>query len=291
MNASSQRITLKSPAKLNLYLKILNKRKDGYHNIKTVFEKIDLCDELELRNRPDGDINVLSSHPDCPGGPTNLCHRAARLLKEAFKVPFGVDIIIKKRIPVFSGLGGGSSNAAYTLSGLNKLWKLGLSRKELLKYANRLGSDVAFFLGEGSFALGLGKGERLQYFGGSALWHILVVPDIKLSTAEAYKLIEIRRRRDCRADTKMLTNAGYNVNILIRALRRHDLSLLSKCLFNDFGESLMGVHPGLFKVKNRLEKLGVPGVGLSGKGPSMAMLDRRFVDGDNRGQDILKRGH
>lgn len=282
------RISLKSPAKLNLYLRILNKRKDGYHNIETVFEKIDLCDRLELRINRKGNINIFSSHPGCPSDKTNLCYKAARILKSKFKVPFGVDITIKKRIPTLSGLGGGSSNAAYTLWGLNKLWGLSLSQKRLIRYAKRLGSDVAFFLGQESFALGRGRGERLRYLRGiPPLWHVLVVPDIRLSTAKAYKLIEILRSKNLGrnsrfkqnlrhlsnsqhgSNTKMLTKTSYNVNILIRALRRKDLSLLSEGLYNDFGKYLIRVHPTLFKIQNQLGELGIRGIGFSGKGPSI----------------------
>lgn len=287
-----KRVSLKSPAKLNLYLKILNKRKDGFHNIETVFEKIDLCDQLIFKRNNTGRIKIFSSHPDCPTGKTNLCYKAAAILKKARRVSFGVDITIKKVIPVSAGLGGGSSNAAATLLALNRLWGLSLTKSQILGYARRIGSDVAFFITQESFAMGQGRGDRIKPLRKiRPLWHILVVPDIKLSTAEAYKRIEILRRKNpvcisstlkeklfftkfLPADTKMLTKTGYNVNILIHALRGHNLSLLSTCLFNDFSEPLFRTHPGLLKIKHRLAEWGVMGCSFSGKGPSIFGLTK-----------------
>ena len=140
-----RRIRLSSPAKLNLFLKVLNKRPDGFHNISTVFERIDLSDEILLKLNPSGGIRIDCVHPQVPGGPKNLVYQAAKLLRDDFRVKEGVDIYIKKNIPVAAGLGGGSGNAATVLKGLNELWELRLSRPQLLSYARRLGSDVAFF--------------------------------------------------------------------------------------------------------------------------------------------------
>lgn len=276
-------ISLKSPAKLNLYLKVLNKRRDGFHNIETVFEKIDLCDQLILKNNRAGRIKILSPRRACPVDKTNLCYKAAQLLKKELTLPFGVDIAIKKHIPVAAGLGGGSSNAAYTLIGLNRLWDLSLSQTQLLRFAQKLGSDVAFFIYKKGFALGQGRGEKIKPLKGiKPLWHILAVPNIRLSTAEAYKRIEILRRINRKrkeggfgkksGNTKMLTKIADDVNMLIRALRRHKLSLLSKCLFNDFEDSLIRTYPGLLKIKNRLRDLGGWGVSFSGKGPAIFSL-------------------
>lgn len=273
-NPSLKSVSLKSPAKLNLYLKVLNKRRDGFHNIETVFEKIDLCDQLILKNNPAGRILISSNHPDCPTDKTNLAYKAAEMLKKDYAVPFGVDITIKKQIPVASGLGGGASNAAFTLLGLNRLWGLNLSQSRLLKYARRLGSDVAFFIYPQGFAKAKGRGEKIRPVKGiKPIWHILVVPKLKLSTAEAYKRIEILRRGrlSCQksTDTKILTKAGSNVNILIRALRKGDPALLSECLFNDFSIPLFRAYPGLLKIKDRLETLVGNRVSFSGKGPSI----------------------
>jgi len=302
-NPPLKSISLNSPAKLNLYLKVFNKRKDGFHNIETVLEKINLCDQLILKNNKAGRIKILSNHSACPCDKTNLCYKAAEILKKTQKVPFGVDITIRKNIPVGSGLGGGSSNAAFTLLGLNRLWGLNLSRAKLLSYAKRLGSDVAFFVYPESFALGSGRGELIRPLKGiRPLWHILIVPNIRLSTAEAYKRIEILRRQASRRKssfrgvkpatkslhTKMLTKTSSNVNILIHALRRNKLSLLSKRLFNDFGESLFRTYPGLFKIQNRLKGLGVKGFSFSGKGPSVFGLPESRKEALNLRRKLAK---
>ena len=114
-------LSLLSPAKLNLYLKVVNTREDGYHNLITLFERIDLCDEIHLESNTTGAIRIFCNHPYVPKGLKNLCSQVAQLLKDDFSIFSGVDITIKKRIPVAAGLGGGSSNAASTLLGLNKM--------------------------------------------------------------------------------------------------------------------------------------------------------------------------
>ncbi|MDP3143129.1 MAG: 4-(cytidine 5'-diphospho)-2-C-methyl-D-erythritol kinase [Candidatus Omnitrophota bacterium] len=273
-NPFPQSFSLRSPAKLNLYLKVLNKRKDGFHNIETVFEKIDLCDQLILKNNRAGRIHISSNHPHCPANKTNLAYKAASMLKSDLVVSSGVDIAIKKMIPVASGLGGGASNAAFTLLGLNRLWGLHLSQKQLLNYAQKIGSDVAFFINPQGFARGEGRGEKITPLNKiKPIWHVLVVPNIKLSTAEAYKRIEALRKARSgfkkRTDTKILTKGSSNVNILIRALRKGDYFLLSECLFNDFSSPLFRTYPGLLKIKDRLEALVGKRCSFSGKGPSI----------------------
>lgn len=146
---------VKSYAKLNLYLEVLKLRKDNYHSIKTIFERIDLCDKIILKTRRDKKIRVICASKDVPRNRTNLAYRSAKLLQDKFKLDRGVDIKIIKRIPVGAGLGGGSSNAAFTLLGLNRLWKLRLGQKELARYARKIGSDVAFFIYDYHYALGV----------------------------------------------------------------------------------------------------------------------------------------
>ena len=181
------RIVLSSPAKLNLFLKVQNKRPDGYHNIVTVFERIDLADEIDFRSTSDGNIHIVCDHPDVPVGPKNLVYKAAQLLQQELRVDQGVKIKIKKRIPVAAGLAGGSSNAATALLGLNHIWKLNLSKAKLLSYTRKIGSDVAFFLHDSSWALGTERGDRIKKLNiNTKLWHILVVPCIKMYSWKVY---------------------------------------------------------------------------------------------------------
>ena len=256
-------ISLLSPAKVNLFLKVLNKRPDGFHNITTVFERIDLCDEIRFKLNTSGAIRIHCDHPHVPCGPRNLVYRAARMLREDFRVKNGVDIYLKKNIPVAAGLGGGSSNAATTLQGLNRLWKLDLTRSQLLPYARRLGSDVPFFMYDCRWALGTGRGDSIEKLVISTrLWHVLVVPCIKLYSGEVYQGLGRREGR-----RKMLTKIGDNATIFLRRLRQAYVSPIGEGLVNDLEEVVLRLSPGLGKLQQRLKSLNAQGVMVSGSGP------------------------
>jgi 4-diphosphocytidyl-2-C-methyl-D-erythritol kinase len=254
-----KRIRLQSPAKLNLFLKVINKRSDGYHNLKTLFERINLCDTIDLELNRSGAIRIACRHPHVPKGPKNLVYRVAALLRQDFQVPFGVNIRIQKRIPVAAGLAGGSSNAATVLCGLNKLWKLNLSQKQLLNYGARIGSDVSFFLYDCSWAIGTRRGEQIKRLNiRRKLWHVLVVPYVKMYTKEVFGRLNLK-----------LTKQIDNVNILTRSLQKGDLSKVGRLLFNDLESSILQIRPSLFAVKDRLASFPLKGVSFSGSGPSV----------------------
>ena len=254
-----KRITLKSPAKLNLFLKVKNKRLDGYHNLVTLFERIDLFDEIELIPNKTGLIRILCRHPHVPKGPSNLVYKAAKLLRDDFSLEGGVNIKIIKRIPVAAGLGGGSSNAATVLLGLNKLWNLSLSRPALVAYAKRLGSDVPFFMYDCSGAIGTQRGDKIRrLFLKRKSWHILIVPRLKVYTREIFGALNLQ-----------LTKKDGNVNILHRALRKNNLPQIGSLLLNDLETTIVQFHPNLLKIKEKLKKLKVKGVLFSGSGPSI----------------------
>ncbi|MFH0858237.1 MAG: 4-(cytidine 5'-diphospho)-2-C-methyl-D-erythritol kinase [Candidatus Omnitrophota bacterium] len=157
------KLTLNSYAKLNLYLSVLGMRRDGYHNILTIFERISLADKIVLKNRADNKINLICEKKGLPlDHCENLAYKSAKLLQQSFKLNKGVDIEIIKNIPIGSGMAGGSSNAAYTLIGLNKLWNLKLKQTQLTSLAAKIGSDVPFFIYDSSFAIGKGRGERIK---------------------------------------------------------------------------------------------------------------------------------
>lgn len=186
---------LPAPAKLNLFLHVVGRRSDGKHLLESVFVLIDLCDELDLEERSDGKV-VL--HGCCEWNfRDDLSYKAAMLLKERFSVESGVDITLRKKIPVGSGMGGGSSDAATTLIALNKLWRIGLSRSELAQLGLALGADVPFFInGENSFVEGIG-----EVF--TPLRHelpkkyIVVWPGTGISTKEIFS--DIRLTRDTKS--------------------------------------------------------------------------------------------
>ncbi|HEY7869399.1 MAG TPA: 4-(cytidine 5'-diphospho)-2-C-methyl-D-erythritol kinase, partial [Methylomirabilota bacterium] len=177
-------VVLRASAKVNLALEVLGKRGDGYHEIATVLQAVDLADRLRLET-----ADTLSLHVDDPDLPTddgNLVMRAARLLQKAAGREAGARIGLTKRIPVAAGLGGGSSDAAAALWGLSRLWKLGWPRARLRELAVELGMDVPFFLGPGR-AIATGRGERLAALpGGGGYALVLVNPKVPLSTREVY---------------------------------------------------------------------------------------------------------
>ncbi len=198
---SRQFLNLPAPAKLNLFLHVIGRRDDGYHELQSFIVPIALTDTLDFELREDGTIGRSGQVI----GPVaqDLCVRAATLLKEASGTPLGVDIAVEKHIPAGSGMGGGSSDAATTLLALNRLWQLGWSRERLAALAARLGADVPFFLGQGP-ALAEGIGERLTPLAYPAAWFAIVHPQVHVSTAEIFSNLKLTR---C---TKALTISDFS---------------------------------------------------------------------------------
>lgn len=259
-----KRITLQSPAKLNLALKVVNKRPDGYHDLKTLFERITLCDDIQMIPRTDGKIHVVCKHPHVPKGPKNLVYKAAKLIQDDNHILKGVDIKIIKRIPVAAGLAGGSSNAATTLLGLNKVWELSLTKEKLLQYGQKIGSDVPFFLHNCSWGLGTARGDHIKKIEIPAkIWHILVIPRIKMYSSEVFTRFKMQ-----------LTKATDNVNILIRSLKKNNINRAERLLFNDLESAILEVCPGLLNAKERLKAFHLKGVAFSGSGPAVFGLTK-----------------
>jgi 4-diphosphocytidyl-2-C-methyl-D-erythritol kinase len=176
-------------AKVNLGLEVVGARPDGYHDLRTIFQTIDLHDDVELRSPAKG-ISVRCDHPKVPSDATNLAHRAAAALAETAKIDRGVAITITKRIPVAGGMGGGSSNAAAVLIGLDRMWRLGLGRSGLHPIAERLGADVPFFL-VGGTALGLGRGDEVHAVLPQLRAHVVVVDTGRpVSTAAVFRRMD-----------------------------------------------------------------------------------------------------
>jgi 4-diphosphocytidyl-2-C-methyl-D-erythritol kinase len=264
---------LHSYAKLNLYLEVLKQRKDNYHNIKTIFERIDLCDKIILKPRPDKKINFTCNLPGVPTGHSNLAYRSAKLLQDTFNIDKGADIKIIKRIPVAAGLGGGSGNAATVLIGLNELWKLKLSRNKLLQLARKIGSDVSFFIYNCSFAKGEARGDRikpLRVFSNLRLWHILVVPKFRVSTPRIYKKWDKDNKTfKLTVERAGLTRPKYNVKILILALRKNNFFLLGDALFNSLEQVTTKLYPQITRIREKLIQMGVKSILMSGSGPAI----------------------
>lgn len=261
-------LKLKSPAKLNLYLRILNKRPDGYHNIVTLFERIDLCDDVVLKERKSG-IRIACDDPRLPLGPENLAYRAAKALMDYAGLSKGIQIKIKKCIPAGGGLAGGSSNAASVLLGLNRLWKLGLSRKELMAIGAKIGADVNFFLLGEKLAVGTGKGEKLKALAASGpLWHVLVISGKGLSTGEIYGRWD-KLHHGRQTEKISLTQVMRDVKILHHSIQKKNFTLLGKSLHNDLEESARSRDSNILKIKELLKSSGCGGILMSGSGPTV----------------------
>ena len=262
---SVKSLTLKSFAKVNLFLKVVTKRPDGYHTLNTLFERINLFDTITLKLRlADNEIRLSAHSRGLPKDITqNLVFRSARLLQERFNVSKGVAITLTKRIPIGAGLGGGSSNAATVLVGLNKLWGLHLSREKLLACARELGSDVPFFVYQTSFALGEGRGEKiklLKALENVRVWHLLIMPRLKVSTPFIYRQWDSFRG---------LTSAKYNVKIVTSALQQKDLTVLSGVLFNDLQQVTQSFYPEITRIQHALTEVGLKAILMSGSGPAV----------------------
>ena len=185
---SNEKICIKSPAKINLHLEVIGKRKDGFHELAMIMQNIDLCDHLEFEINQNGRIELKSDCIDLSIESDNLIIKAANLLRKRSSKFLGANIFLNKNIPIGAGLAGGSSNAAATLIGLNKLWGMNLDYKTIFSLSKSLGSYVPFFIHGGS-QLCFGRGEILEKFQSDLEYGVLLLknPNISICTAETYK--------------------------------------------------------------------------------------------------------
>ena len=255
-------LTVVSPAKLNLILRVLGKRKDGYHELVTLFHRISLRDSLTLEKRKEG-IHLICSHPRVPIK-NNLIIRAFNLLRQKHPFSGGVTVRLEKRIPIGGGLGGGSSNAASFLIGMNRLFRLRLSQKELLRLGKKLGADVAFFLTGARQAVGRGRGDKIQPlpFRGR-LWFLLFPSRRGLSTAKVYAGLKSRR---------FLTAPTHDVRIPSAFAKDRNLGRLARLCVNDLTESAERVRTSLKNSRERLSALHLGMCQMSGSGPTLFMV-------------------
>lgn len=263
-------LTLKAYAKINFGLRILRKREDGYHDIETVFHRINVYDELTFELSPI--ITLRCSQAELPTDERNLCIRAAQLLQKRFCIRHGVSIFLKKNIPVGAGLGGGSSDAATTLLSLVQLWDISVSNEELYMLALQLGSDVPYFLQLGT-AYATGRGEILDYFDLTVpYWIVVVYPDIHISTNWAYRSIQVGQRKSQITIKAILLEHINKPNFLVELLQ------------NDFEPLVQRLHPVIYSVKKSLYDAGAVFTQMSGSGSAVyglfsdESLARNLVD-------------
>lgn len=257
-------IELLAPAKVNLFLKILKKRKDGYHDLHTLFERVDIADRIKLTKIPRG-IKICSGTDITPRQKDNIAYKAADILIKEKKLKFGVRIDIKKNIPIAAGMGGGSSDAASVLIGMNRLFTLGIKKPEMAKIALRLGADVGFFIEETSFAIGKGVGDRLKRVNiGKKLWHLVIYPGFKSATKRIYEAFD-------RGGFALTRNRG-DVRIQPCFSTPVDFGALEAMLYNDLQFAAVSKNRALDDIIKRLASLLGKRMILSGSGPSLFCL-------------------
>ncbi|MDA1197275.1 MAG: 4-(cytidine 5'-diphospho)-2-C-methyl-D-erythritol kinase [Nanoarchaeota archaeon] len=247
---------LQAHAKVNLTLDILGKRDDGFHSLKSVMQEISLHDEISLEEISEDAIEIRCSDTALENE-DNICWKAAALIKRVFMITRGVRISLTKHIPAQAGLGGGSSDAAAVLKGLNSLWKLKLDEDGLMKLACELGSDVAFFI-VGGTCLVSGRGEVVWKIEAPSFYYVIVVPSVSVSTKDAYSAVD-------------LLKVGKN-----KASEAFVKEFSSSCIYNDFEESVFRKHPELGQIKVRLLEAGAKAAFLAGSGSCVVgIIDER----------------
>lgn len=248
---------VKAPAKINLTLDVLHKRPDGYHEVEMIMTTVDLADRIGLERREDGIIRISAADRFIPEDRRNLAYQAAELLKHTYGVTEGVTITIEKNIPVAAGLAGGSSDAAATLKGLNKLWKLGRSIDELAELGAKIGSDVPFCV-YGGTALATGRGERILHLPAPPnCWVILAKPKIGVSTADVY------------GNLKLDKLSHPPTEQMIKAIETKDYRLLCNSMGNVLETVTMDLYPEVRVLKEQMQRFGADSVLMSGSGPTV----------------------
>lgn len=245
-------------AKLNLGLRILGRRDDGFHDILSVFQTVDLCDRLVFRPAGQGQIILSCDDADLPVGPENLVYQAVLAFRSYTGMDRGVEVVIEKRIPMAAGLGGGSSDAAAVLRVLNRAWEAGLSNRELREIGASLGSDVPFFVRQKGTAIVSGRGERLRYVPWSVdVVYVLICPGFQVHTKWAFANYK-----------KTLTGHGEYDNF-IHSVKDLPVSDFFDCIENDFLPLIVQTYPETRGILSRLTDAGALVASMSGSGSTL----------------------
>lgn len=277
-----QALTLPAPAKLNLFLHITGRRADGYHLLQTLFVFLDFADEITLSVRADGKIHRLAGAADVPEE-ADLTVRAARLLQQATGCRLGADIQVLKRIPMGGGLGGGSSDAATVLQGLNYLWQCGLTDDELAVLGLRLGADVPVFV-RGYAAWAEGVGEQLTPVAVPDSWYVVLHPKVHVPTAELFSASDLTR--DCPAITLATFHGGAGINVFQPVVEKRYpevaeaiswLSRYSNAKLTGSGSCLFGSVNGRQEGEIILQSLPDKWFGFVAQGVSVSPLQQKLA--------------
>ncbi|EGQ4045251.1 4-(cytidine 5'-diphospho)-2-C-methyl-D-erythritol kinase [Staphylococcus pseudintermedius] len=246
-----------APAKINLTLDTLYKRDDGYHEVEMIMTTIDLSDRLSFEKRNDSRIVLKVDETFIPSDDRNLAYRAALLMKETYQIKQGVTITLEKNIPVAAGLAGGSSDAAATMRGMNRLFELNRSLDELSELSAAIGSDVPFCV-YGTTALCKGRGEILEILPKTpSAWVIVAKPQAGLSTPEIYGGLDLSQPFPVHTEQ------------CLKAIEENDYDALCKSLFNRLEPVSMQLQPEIAKIKTNMLNNGADGALMSGSGPTV----------------------
>jgi 4-diphosphocytidyl-2-C-methyl-D-erythritol kinase len=281
----SVEIVIRTPAKLNLFLEVLGKRRDGYHSLRSLIQPINLFDTLTIKPISQGLTFRCPGHPDLENE-SNLVIKAVKIMEKELNRPLSLSIRLKKKIPIGAGLGGGSSNAASTLLGINRLLGNPVPVRGLEVLAARIGSDVPFFLTRVT-TLVSGRGEILKPWPDfPSYWYVLICPGFSVSTAWAYSQVKFP-----------LTGMRKTINI--KRLKTKGLSAGDTFLFNDLEEVVSPFFPRLGRIKKALQNQGCFQALMSGSGSTMFGLWKeekpareayRFLKNQKWGEVFLARG-
>lgn len=272
-------IELKSRAKINLSIDVLGKREDGYHLVEMIMQTIDLYDIIKIEELETEEIIIKSNTSDIPLNENNIVYKAAELIRDNFNIKRGIEIFIEKNIPIAAGMAGGSSNAAAILVGLNKLWNLNLSEKELKELGFKLGADVPFCI-EGKAALAEGVGEELTYIKGlpDDISILVCKPELFVSTKEVYGGL----------DLKNIKNRPDN-QYLIKCLENNEIELLSKNMVNVLETVTSKKHTEISDIEKIMNENKALGSMMSGSGPTVFGLYKNEEDALKGKKELLKK--
>ncbi len=274
------KIEIDSPAKVNLSLDIIKKRVDGYHELEMIMQELELKDKITLEEIEENKIEISCNSEEVPLNEKNLCWKAAEIIKEKKEIKKGIKILIDKKIPVAGGLGGGSSNAAATIKGLNELWKLEMHKKEMQEIAEKIGMDVAFFLyGKTGFAVG--RGEKIEVIKSFPKTRILICnPGIAVSTPIAYSNIDYEKSGKILASRK-----------LKQAIEEgKEISELIKLIHNDFEFSVFRDFPEIQEVKEKMKENSLNAL-MSGSGSTVFCFPETKEQSTKLIQELTKKYH
>ncbi len=249
---------LQAPAKINMYLEIINKRSDGYHNIESIMHTVSLFDSLEFTEIKENKIELICSDTNLPVDGRNIIYRAAEIFKNKYNINTGIKINLTKNIPMGAGLGGGSSDAAAVLIALNKIWKINDNIENLEILAAKLGADVPFFLTGGTAKIS-GIGDVVEKINTDCKFNfILVKPNFGVPTAYAYSKVKFP-----------LTNV-HKIDNITKNIEQNLLSYdnAQALFFNRFEELVFGEYPEIRQIKNTLESIGCISL-MSGSGATV----------------------